>query len=176
MRRIADGENRAVSELYLRFAPRMTRVAAFILQSRVDAEDVVQWAMARLWRDAAQFSTERGTLLAWFATIVRRRAIDLLRMRDTQRRAGHLLAVDVIEPVPPGCESLLRAENRAEVRTALDSLVAAERSAISLSYFGGMTHEEIARRLATPVGTVKARIRRGMLKLRPVLLHLQECR
>lgn len=174
MRRVAQNDAGAVRELHERVASPMAQVAIHVLRSQADADDVVQWALARLWRHASEFSERRGTLRSWSAAIVRRKAIDLLRAREIHLRASKRIEIEGTESGPEhGGDALLARENHAEVRAALETLIETERCAISLSFFDGMSHEQIASRQRVPIGTVKTRIRRGMRKLRPVLLHLK---
>ena len=171
--RIATGDQAALAALYDRLAGLLTATARRILGDAAEAEDIVHDAFLVIWDKAADFDPARGSPLAWTLTLVRRRAIDRLRSRH---RRGELLAASAPEDLgyhePAGDSAPLAAdlaERSTLVRSALSDLPAEQRRALELAFFSGLTHEQIARQLASPLGTIKARIRRGLLKLRETL-------
>lgn len=134
-----------------------------LLRDQGAAEDVVQEAFISVWRSRANFDPARGSLRSWLLTIVRNRAIDRLR-RDRLRPEGALELENNHLSNSHGDPAVLGPE-RIWIREALESLPAAQRIAIKLAYYGGFTHQQIARRTSQPVGTVKGQLRLGLLKL-----------
>lgn len=177
LRRLALGEERALSELYDRHSATAYSLARAIVRDVADAEEVVAEAFAQIWRSAASFDPLRGSVLAWITTIVRTRALDLIR---AQRRRARVLDDAVltgdeesIVGVPSSGDTpdrdVERAEARELVRRSLGELPAPQRRVLELAYFGGMSQSEIAEFLKEPLGTVKTRMRAGLEKLRTAL-------
>jgi RNA polymerase sigma-70 factor (ECF subfamily) len=170
LERIARGELGALDDLYERYKTMAYSIAYRITNDATLAEDVVQDAFLGAWRNAARYVEGRGSVKTWLLSIVHHRAIDAVR----RRRA----TVDLPEgsDAPPAALRLpdVWAEVSAsldadEVRAALASLTDVQREAIELAYFGGLTQVEIADRTGTPLGTVKSRMRLGLLAMRRVL-------
>jgi RNA polymerase sigma-70 factor, ECF subfamily len=133
---------------------------------------VLQDAFAQAFRQAARYDPRRGAVAAWLLTIARSRAIDRLRARRTrvEARTGELQTLDEMPDAQPDAASTILDEERSRlVRQALGELPMLQRVAIELAYYEGLSHTEIAERLEQPLGTVKTRIRLGLLKLRDVL-------
>lgn len=171
---IARGERQALADLYDRFSGPLYGAALQILRDEAEAQDVVHDTFVTLWEKSGTFDASRGTAFSWAVTLTRNRAIDRVRMR---RRRAELLADSAPSDLgygeastapDAGENAVLRDEARA-VRNAMSELPSEQRRALELAFFGGLTQEEIARKLAEPLGTVKARIRRGLLKLRDAL-------
>ena len=170
--RIANGELHALDELYERYKTMAYSIAYRITNDAAAAEDVVQEAFLGAWRNAARYVEGRGSVKTWLLSIVHHRAIDAVRRRrpvaDLPER----------EDVPPPALRLpdvwgeVSANLDAEaVRAALAALSDAQREAIELAYFGGLTQQEIAERTGTPLGTVKSRMRLGLLAMRRALIE-----
>lgn len=170
------GDDRAVGPLYDRHAAVLFGLALRIVGERADAEEVVMEAFAQAWREAPRFESTRGSVAAWLVTMVRTRALDCVRARGRRRR----ITVDAARREPEGALAMggardnpasapERAEQRRLVRAALDALPVAQRHAIELAYYEGLSQSEIAARLETPLGTVKTRIRSAMQQLRQAL-------
>lgn len=168
---IAEGDSSAFGKLYDRLAATMFSLVRRILRSHADAEDVLQFGFQQIWERAAEYDADRGSPLAWIATIMRHKAIDVLRSRygQLERITRAFQQHNVEFAIDVGCDHLVRSEQHYAVRDALSRLSPDERKAIELAFFDGLTHLEIARLSGDPVGTIKARIRRGLLKLRPAL-------
>jgi RNA polymerase sigma-70 factor (ECF subfamily) len=174
VRRMGRGDKRAFSDLYDRFSRPLFSVAVRILNDKSEAEDVVQEVFLSLWEKAGSFDADRGSAFAWAITLTRNRAIDRLR---TRRRRTTLLNESVAEDLPGGhstsdsdsADDLIFKEKTLAVRSALSALPPDQLRALELAFFSGLTQQEIAARLSEPLGTVKARIRRGLLKLRDTL-------
>jgi RNA polymerase sigma-70 factor (ECF subfamily) len=174
LRRAGQGDQSALGELYDRWVRPLHALACNILRDPAESEDVLHDVFVTLWEKAADFDASRGHAFSWAATLVRNRAID--RLRSRARRSELLaqaapadLGYDETNTPADGGDTTSVKENAAAVRRALASLPADQRDALQLAYFGGLTQQEIAEKLSQPLGTVKARIRRGLLKLRDLV-------
>ncbi|MBC7368684.1 MAG: sigma-70 family RNA polymerase sigma factor [Undibacterium sp.] len=174
MIRVARREIAAFEQLYDRFSHPMFSLVLRIVRSPSEAEDVLQDVFFQIWTRAPDYQPQLGSPFAWVATIMRRKAID--RLRAQIRRGLHLVAPSVPCMDPPNPSDtrapLLATERRQEVCAALATLAAGEHRAIELAFFDGLSHQEISEALRLPIGTVKARIRRGLFKLRTKLAPL----
>jgi len=166
--RMARGDHGGLEELYDRHARLIYSLALRILRDQADAEDVVQEVFSQSWRQASRYTRTRGTVVAWLLTMTRSRAIDRLRGKRTEpaSAADDLTGIDRPDPAVLQDDQLLGAGRAAEVRGALDELPLLQRIVIDLAFFEGLTHVEIAKRLELPLGTVKTRIRQGLLSMR----------
>jgi len=164
--RVREGDERAFAALYDRYARQVFSLALGILREPEVAEDVTQDVFLALWQGAARFDPRRGTLEAWILTLAHHKSVDALRRRKV--RQVEPLSDAVAGPDDP-VEEAVRALQSAKVREALASLSAAQREVLTLAYYGGLTQQDIARLLALPLGTVKARMRDGLLRLRALL-------
>lgn len=171
LERMARGDGEALAELYDRHARLIYSLALRILRDQSDAEDVVQEVFSQAWRQAARYSAGRGNVVAWLLTLARSRAIDRLRARRVRPAPSTSeQALATIKDESPSVDVRLEWAGRAaQVRLALDALPLLQRVAIELAFYEGLTHAEIAERLEEPLGTVKTRIRQGLLKLRDQL-------
>jgi RNA polymerase sigma-70 factor, ECF subfamily len=170
---MARGDKAALARLYDLLAKPLYSLAFRVLNDAGESQDVVQDVFLQMWHKAATYDTSRGSVFAWAATLTRNRAIDRVRMR---RRRAELLAESApdLQPAAVGNDtdsagSLWLREKAGAVRTALTALAPDQQKAIELAFFSGLTQQEIAARLNEPLGTIKARIRRGLLKLREIL-------
>ncbi len=172
--RIRAGDAAALDALYARYASPVYSLVWKILQSAEDAEDVALDVFFQVWRQADRYDSARGAPAAWIFTLARSRAIDRLRARH--RREDRTISFDdpatPLDPMddaasPDHVASFRQA--RDAVRGAMDVLSPAQREAIELAFFRGLTHVEIAARLSQPLGTVKTRIRQGLIRLRKAL-------
>lgn len=166
------GDSAALIALYDRFAPTMLGLALRIVRSRSDAEDIVQDAFVRAWREAPSFDRARGSAATWLATLTRNRAIDLLRAKGRKGRHDAALSVDA-EHSAANDDSpeahVSRGQRALAVRAAIAKLSGEQRQALELAYFGGLSHSEIAEVLDLPLGTVKTRLLSAAKKLREAL-------
>jgi len=169
LRRIALLDRDALSEFYDQTARPLFSVACRILGNTAEAEEVIQDVFVLIWTKAAKFDAAKGQAFHWALSLTRHRCIDRLRAR--QRRSRVIVDVDseddwnqIAEFSPQ--ETALKDHDIAMIQSAVNDLQSDQRQAIELAFFGGLTHQEIAESLNEPLGTVKARIRRGMLKLR----------
>jgi len=166
VRGIAAADQSALGALYDATNRLIYGMALRILNNPEDAEEVTLDIYTQVWRNAASFDEGRGSVTAWLMTMARSRAIDKLRSGANRvRREEALTDLDVAAPAPAAEQSGIRRE----VETALKSLAPEQREAIELAYWYGYSHSELADRLGQPLGTVKTRIRMGMMKLRSQL-------
>ncbi|MGC2302377.1 sigma-70 family RNA polymerase sigma factor [Candidatus Binatus sp.] len=171
--RTASGDQSAMAELYDASSARVFGLAVRILGERNAAEDAVVEVYAQAWRDASSFDAQRGNARAWLLTIARSRAIDILRSRRREPPSYPLEAASEVHSGGPGPEEQSsELQRRTYVRGALDSLRPEQREAIELAYFSDFSHSEIASKLGQPLGTIKTRIRSGMMALRELLQHM----
>ena len=169
--RISAGGLDALEELYDRYRTMAYSIALRITGDATAAEDVVQDAFLGAWRNAARYERGRGSVKTWLLSIVHHRAVDAVRRRRPT------VELPDREDVPPAGLTLpdlwpevAAGLDREAVRSALDTLSVVQREAIELAYFGGLTQQEIAARTDTPLGTVKSRMRLGLLAMRRVLI------
>jgi RNA polymerase sigma-70 factor (ECF subfamily) len=167
---MAGGDKTAMGALYDQLSGPLYSLAHRMLGDDGEAQDLTQDIFLQLWRTAASYDPSRGSVFSWAATLTRNRAIDRIRMRQ---RRGELLAQAApdLQPGALGGEadsaaSLWVQEKAAAVRQALAGIAPDQQQAIELAFFSGLTQQEIAVRLNEPLGTIKARIRRGLLKLK----------
>jgi RNA polymerase sigma-70 factor, ECF subfamily len=173
VRRLADGDNSAVGALYDRHASAIYSLALRILEDEAEAEDVVQEVFAQAWRQAGRDDTSRGSVAAWLLVMTRTRSIDRVRARrarpEGQPAADEAALLGLQASAADVANELVAAEAARRVRNALNALPLLQRLAIELAYYEGLSQREIAERLEQPLGTVKTRIRLGLLKLRDEL-------
>jgi RNA polymerase sigma-70 factor (ECF subfamily) len=173
---MAGGDRDALAELYDSLSRPLYSTARHILNDASEAQDVVHDVFLALWKNAASFDSSRGAAFSWAVTLTRNRSIDRLRTRANRTR---LLGNSIPEDLGYGSEAdMLGADSRIDigdrakaVRSALAELPNEQQRALELAFFSGLTQREIAEKLSEPIGTIKARIRRGLLKLRDALAH-----
>ena len=173
LRKVGQGDRRSFEQLYERFSGVLFSIAYRMLKSQEAAEDVLQDVFVQIWKKAPLFDPARGRPMTWAVTLTRNKAIDL--MRSAQRRSG------LHETMHRENETFSRFDDRSSfdavasdemwklVRDAVKKLSKEQRQAIELAFFASMTQTEIAEHLDEPLGTIKARIRRGMLALREMI-------
>jgi RNA polymerase sigma-70 factor, ECF subfamily len=170
LRAVAAGDQRAFEMLYDRVAGSVLGVVGRVVRDPAQTEEVAQEVLVEVWRTAARFDPAQGTATTWVLTMAHRRAVD--RVRSTQAaserdaRAAALQRSPEYDEVSESVESSLERE---QVRKALESLTDLQRQAVELAYYGGYTQAEVAQILAVPLGTVKTRMRDGLIRLRDAL-------
>ena len=170
---VAAGDGAALAALYDAHSRAVYSLALRVVGDEAEAEDVLQEVFAQAWRQASRYDSARGTVAAWLLTMARTRAIDRVRARrarpDMHAPGTAEASLDVSAPGADPSEALAAARDAERVREALRGLPLLQRLAIELAFFEGLTQAEIAERLEQPLGTVKTRIRLGLIKLRDAL-------
>ncbi|HEY1770166.1 MAG TPA: sigma-70 family RNA polymerase sigma factor [Chthoniobacterales bacterium] len=172
--RMNHGDDHAFEIFYDRFAPGLFSMVFAILRDQKESEDVLQEAFLQMWKRVATYDATRSSLFTWAVMISRHKAIDRLRSRQRQTRLAEAAANEQPErmtaPSADRADNVLaRSDDRDRVLAALGRLSEAQREALDLAFFSGLTQTEISEKLGTPLGTIKARIRRGLLALRDML-------
>lgn len=169
LRGIAGGDEQALSALYDRYRLILFGLILRILHSQQEAEDVLQEVFLQVWRRASDFDETRGRPFTWLVTLARSRAIDRLRSLGSRERTAQEAARSLPDSISDAADDAVKSEQGEIVREALRELPDEQRRTLLLAYFEGLTQSEIAERLNTPLGTVKTRMRSGMIKLRELL-------
>jgi RNA polymerase sigma-70 factor, ECF subfamily len=172
---IAAGDSNALEQLYDRYSSVVYRVALRMLKNRELAEDVVQEVFWRVWRRSASFANDRGRVAQWLFGIAHNLCIDeLRRMRarpaPVYEDVEHPVIQQLIDEQTDVPAMAWTAEQRRVITEAMGELPEAQRQAIALAYFGGLSHQEIATKLNRPLGTIKTRVRLGLHKLGGLLV------
>lgn len=171
----AQGDQSAFSRLYDQSSPQIYGLVLRILGQPAMAEDVTLEVYTQVWKHAHSYDRQRGTPMAWLITLARTRAIDRLRATRAERASVSLDEAAWIPSDDASPEERSSARQReAIVQTALAQLSTEQRDALLLGYFGGYSQSEIATRLNLPLGTVKTRMRLGLMKLRDLLAPYAE--
>lgn len=163
----AAGDREAFEQLYHRTAAKLFGVCLRILHERGVAEEVLQDVYLTIWRKASQYDAERSSPITWLAMIARNRSIDHVRSGQLGRASVAIdFATELADDGPDAMTLAEGASDRLRLHNCLKELSPEQRCAIRVAFFEGATYEELARRSATPLGTLKSWIRRGLLKLR----------
>ena len=151
-----------MAQLYDRYSQIVYAVALRVLGDTGAAEDILQDVFVQLWRNPEAFDASRGNLAPWLAVIARNRAVDVLR----KRRPQDDISETVISVEPDLAADADRARAAEKIRSALQQMPASQRGALEMAYFEGYSHSEIAEKTGEPLGTIKTRIRAGLMLLR----------
>ena len=162
---ICSGNQQAMGQVYDLYSSLVYSVALRVLGDTGAAEDILQEVFMQLWRNPTAFDSSRGSLPAWLAVITRNRAIDLLRKRRPESGSSDVI-ISVESDLANDTE---RGRTMEKVREALSGMPEAQRSTLEMAFFEGLTHAEIAEKTGDPLGTVKTRIRTGLMVLRQAL-------
>ena len=174
IRRMAGGDRDALAELYDCLSRPLYATARHILNDSAEAQDVVHDVFLTLWENASAYDPKRGAAFSWAVTLTRNRAIDRLRTRSNRARLlkdsfpGDLGYEPQSGP-PSGGDRAELHDRALSVRLAVSTLPKEQQEALNLAFFSGLTQKEISEKLSEPIGTIKARIRRGLIKLRDAL-------
>jgi RNA polymerase sigma-70 factor (ECF subfamily) len=172
LNRIAQRDHEALSEFYDATATPLFSVALRMVRDPGEAEEILQDVYVQIWEKAPSFDRRLGSAFSWALSITRHRAIDRLRAKQRKARLVEQLVQAGDAELPPTIlpdAASLDAEQANQVRSALEKLPKDQQQAIELAFFAGLSHPEIAEALDEPLGTIKARIRRGLLKMRDCL-------
>lgn len=167
---IADGDQTAFSDFYDLMAPRVLGLIRRVLVDHAQSEEVAQEVFLAVWQSAARFDPNKGGAASWTLTMAHRRAVDRVRAsqagRDRDTRVGIRDYSPDYDSVSESVEVTVEHER---VQKAMAQLSELQRQAVSLAYYGGYSHSEVAELLGIPIGTVKTRLRDGMMRLRDEL-------
>jgi RNA polymerase sigma-70 factor, ECF subfamily len=164
---VATGDQRAFAELYDRTAPRVLGLVRRLLRDPAQSEEVAQEVFLEVWQSAARFDAAKGSAISWLLTMTHRRAVDRVRASQSSRDRDLKIGIrDMEREFDSVTEHVeIRIENE-RVKRAMSRLTDIQREAVILSYYGGYSHSEMAEILGVPIGTVKTRLRDGMIRLR----------
>ena len=164
--RIAEGDTGAFETLYERYSGAAYSVAIGMLKDAAQAQEVAQDVFLAIWRGAREFDPARGSARTWILSVAHHKSVDAVRR---SRRNSTVPLSDTMTGDADVIEAAQARVDAGRVRRALEALSIEQRAAIVLAYYGGYTQQEIAQRLGVPLGTIKTRIRDGLLRLRTVL-------
>lgn len=168
MRQIAAGQSDALKTLFFRYAPTMLAIGHRMLGRNGDADDVLNEVFLEVWQKSDRFDSRRGSVRAYLLLLMRSRCLDGLRSRKSRPDMGSTAEIHPNHagdsPLPS--HAMQHNEEHERVRRALSALDSDQRKALELSFYEGLSHREIAERLDQPVGTIKGRLRSGLIKLR----------
>ena len=165
---VARGDQAAFAAVYDYSAAQVFGLVRRVVRDPAQSEEVTQEVMLEVWRTASRFDPHRGSAMAWLMTMAHRRAVDRVRsgLAAAQREARAAVAATDYDVVAEEVETRLDAQR---VRRCLDSLTELQRESVTLAYYGGYTYREVAGLLGVAVGTVKTRMRDGLIRLRDCL-------
>jgi len=167
LRQVARGDEQAFADLYQRVAAAVFGLVSKVVRNPAQSEEVTQEVFVELWRTAPRFDPARGSARSWIMTCAHRRAVDRVRSAESAARRDDLAGRrDQGRPYDEVVEQVESSLEREHVRRSLKALTALQREAVVLAYYGGHTHREIAELLGVPQGTVKTRLRDGLIRLR----------
>lgn len=170
VRHVARGDSEAFARLYDATSARTYGVVWRVLRSADHAAEVTQEVYTEVWRQAARFEESKGSVAAWITTMAHRRAIDRVRSVSSEAaRDEHYARAEPAREIDDVWEGVSERLDADRVRKGMASLTPIQREALTLAYFGGYTQSQVAERLKVPLGTVKTRIRDGLISLRNVL-------
>lgn len=170
---VARGDDEAFAVVYDRAAPAVLGTARRILRDPAQSEEVMQEVLLEIWRTAASFDPAAGSAAAWIATLAHRRAVDRVRSEQRAARRAERAAAGGLASAGPAYDEVTEAVevnlDRERVRRCLGSLTELQREAVTLAYYGGYSYRETAQLLGVAAGTVKTRMRDGLIRLRDCL-------
>ena len=176
LKRTGEGDRRSFEELYERYSGVLYSTAFRILNDQTAAEDVLQDVFVQIWEKAPLYDAARGKPLTWAVTMTRNKSIDRLRSQQRRNRLRDEMETQasIFEEFSDrsSLDEVQSAEKGEMIRRAIQQLSKEQRQAIELAFFSGMSQSEIAETIGEPLGTIKARIRRGMMKLKEIVTPL----
>ncbi len=170
LERVATGDQRAFSELYDQISPRVFGLVKRVLRDQAQSEEVTQEIFLEIWQSAPRFDPNKGGATTWILTMAHRRAVDRVRASQSSRDRDVKIGIrDFAPDYDNVAETVEVSIEHKRVTKAMSRLTELQRQAVSLAYYGGYSHSEVAELLSVPIGTVKTRVRDGMIRLRDEL-------
>jgi RNA polymerase sigma-70 factor (ECF subfamily) len=169
--RCANGDQAALEELYHACSAKLYAISLFLLKDKALAEDVLQDSFVKIWRRAGSYNRDKGSAMTWMASVVRHRALDVLRSNSYQVEQGFedLASAGYVEDKQNPLMLADLSASTAAILRCMEQLKEEQRQCIVLAYYFGYSHDELSINLAKPLGTVKAWIRRGIKRIRECL-------
>jgi RNA polymerase sigma-70 factor, ECF subfamily len=168
--RVAKGDQRAFEQVFERMAAPVYGIVRRVLRDPAQSEEIAQEVMLEIWRQAARFSVERGSALSWVMTIAHRRAVDRVRAETAaSARTARALWQDNRTDYDQVAEQVEVRLEQERVRRCLETLTELQRESVDLAYYGGYTYREVGELLGVALGTVKTRLRDGLIRMRDCL-------
>lgn len=176
MRGLKQEDEASLALLYRRHVALLRTIVSRVINNDYDVDDVVQDAFCEIWRLASHYEEEKGKALGWIVTLTRRRAIDRLRKKQAYHRAEERLRNEVTHndaPMQAGADEAAIADDTTEIfKRAIAALPEAQREAVHLAFYRGLSQREIAARTGTPLGTIKTRLELAIRKLRSAIMAM----
>lgn len=170
LERVATGDQAAFSELYDQLVPRVLGLITRLLRDRAQSEEVTQEVFLEIWQTATRFDPNKGGAATWILTMAHRRAVDRVRASQSSRTRDTRIGIRDFTPEYDNVSESVEVRIEHErVEKAMLRLTELQRQAVTLAYYGGYSHSEMAEMLSVPIGTVKTRLRDGMIRLRDEL-------
>ena len=166
---VARGDHRAFELVYVELAGPVYGVVRQVLRDPAQSEEIAQEVLLEIWRTASRFDPAKGSPAAWALTIAHRRAVDRVRSENSSARREERAAANLTGEYDDVAEVVAATLDRQRVRRCLDGLTELQRESIKLAYYGGYSYPQVAQLLGVALGTVKTRIRDGLIKMRDCL-------
>ena len=167
---VAQGDQAAFAKLYDQMAPRVLGLVRRLLRDHAQSEEVTQEIFLEIWQSATRYDSSKGAAVGWIMTMSHRRAVDRVRASQSSRDRDVKIGIRDFNPVYDNVSQTVETRIEHErVEKAMLRLTELQRQAVSLAYYGGYSHSEVAELLSVPIGTVKTRVRDGMIRLRDEL-------
>lgn len=168
--RIAQGDQGAFAELYDNMAPRVLGLVKRLLRDHAQSEEVTQEIFLEIWQTATRYDPSKGGAASWILTMTHRRAVDRVRASQSSRDRDTKIGIRDFETEYDNVSETVQTRLEHErVEKAMSRLTELQRQAVTLAYYGGLSHSEVAAQLSVPIGTIKTRVRDGLIRLRDEL-------